>query len=204
MNSDNSQPHLEVAKGLVTRTDCTQICVCLRTPSCGLKEKWGYLAASALIIYSLLYLVFLFTYLSRIYYFAPSHKPFEFLFCIAELTSKKENIFRWAICPSGWITIYITRVWLCCWNDSWWRTHLVKLILCCSNMTVDAAVYCWCSEIISRSTQSFLRAKRHSAWQSFGNDSAKALLSLSLSTVSDLVCPPAWFVVWILFCQMPC
>lgn len=202
MNSDNSQSHLEVAKGLVTRTDCRQICVSLRPPTCGLKEKWGHLAASALIIFSLLHSVFLFTYLSGIYDFAPSHKPFQFLFCIAELTSKKGNIFRWAICPSGWITIYITRIWLCCWNDSWWRTYLVKLILCCSNMTVDAAVYCWCSGIISRSTQSCLRAKRHQAWQSFGSDFAKALLLLPLRHC--LWPPSACFVVWLLCCQMPC
>lgn len=85
--------HFEVAKGHETRADCRQIPVrmCVHAPSLRAEEKWGYLAASALLIFALLYLVFLLIYLSGIYSLAPSHKPFQSLFCIAEPTSKKKR-----------------------------------------------------------------------------------------------------------------
>lgn len=88
MISHKFWPHFDVAKGHETHADCRLIpvCMCVHAPSLRAEERWGYLAASALLIFALLYLVFLLIYLSGIYSLAPSHKPFQSLFCIAEPT----------------------------------------------------------------------------------------------------------------------
>lgn len=87
MNSNKLRPHLEVAQGLVTRTDWRQICMCVRAPSRGLVEKWGYLASLSS-TWSSSSVICL-----EIYSLAPSNKPFQFsvLHCRAHIKKKKKK-----------------------------------------------------------------------------------------------------------------
>lgn len=76
-------------------------CVCTHTHTHGLKEKWGYLAVSALLIFSLLYLVFLFIYLSGIYSLAPSYKPLSFCLALQSSHHKKKIYLDEQYAPLG-------------------------------------------------------------------------------------------------------
>ncbi len=56
---------------------------------------------SALLIFSLLHLVFLFIYLSGIYSLAPSHKPLSFVFALQSSHHKKKIYLDEQYVPLG-------------------------------------------------------------------------------------------------------
>lgn len=131
------------------------------------KKNWGYLVMSALLIFSLLYLVFLLIYLSGIYSLASSHKPLGFCFSLQSSHKKMKiyTVFRLRIlCPFE----YCVNNNIHDSNMSMLLIHLfVRDIPCLINLILFWYDCRHCSVLLVQwnylevNSESCLRAKRH-------------------------------------------